>query len=150
MLFRSKDLPRHALGERSSCANRIDLDRARRLILGGSPLVSELRTQQQETARQTKPMNTPTLPAKINQFIRTSYVPRRCWRGMLIVAAATGIAAVAFATSARAVCQDACLTNQNTVLGDDALLNNTGTDNTAIGFNALLSNTSGSFNTSTG
>jgi hypothetical protein len=27
---------------------------------------------------------------------------------------------------ARAVCQEGCLTNQNTVLGDDALLNKTG------------------------
>jgi len=51
---------------------------------------------------------------------------------------------------ARAVCQEGCLTNGNTVLGDDALLNNTGTDNTAIGFQALLSNTTGSFNTAIG
>src|SRR5207247_1889066 len=41
--------------------------------------------------------------------------------------------------------------NDNTVLGDDALLNNTtGTDNTANGLNALFNNTEGSFNTATG
>src|SRR5712692_3348462 len=51
---------------------------------------------------------------------------------------------------ARAVCQEGCLTNGNTVLGDDALLNKTGTDNNAIGFQALLSNTTGSFNTAIG
>jgi uncharacterized coiled-coil protein SlyX len=51
---------------------------------------------------------------------------------------------------ARAVCQEGCLTNGNTVLGDDALLNTTGNRNTAIGFNALVSNTAGSNNTSTG
>jgi Chaperone of endosialidase len=44
---------------------------------------------------------------------------------------------------AQATCQEGCLTNQNTVLGDDALLNNTGSDNTAMGFNALYSNTDG-------
>jgi hypothetical protein len=52
---------------------------------------------------------------------------------------------------ARAVCQEGCLTNENTGLGEDALLNNTtGFENTAVGFNALLSNTRGSFNTATG
>ena len=51
---------------------------------------------------------------------------------------------------ARAVCQEGCLTNQNTVLGDDALLNNTSFFNTAIGFNALFSNTTGSSNTAIG
>jgi Chaperone of endosialidase len=51
---------------------------------------------------------------------------------------------------ARAVCQEGCLTDQNTVLGDDALLNNTGMFNTAIGSNGLLNNTTGSYNTATG
>ena len=36
------------------------------------------------------------------------------------------------------------------MLGDDALLNNTGTDNTAIGFNTLLNNTIGHANTAIG
>jgi trimeric autotransporter adhesin len=51
---------------------------------------------------------------------------------------------------ARAVCQQGCLTNENTVLGDDALLNNTGSDNTAIGATALFSNTRGFQNTAIG
>jgi hypothetical protein len=51
---------------------------------------------------------------------------------------------------ARAVCQEGCLTNNNTVLGDDALLNNTGPNNTAIGNSALNSNTTGSNNTAVG
>ena len=52
---------------------------------------------------------------------------------------------------ARAVCQEGCLTNNNTVLGDDALLSvTTGFDNTALGFQALFSITTGSANTATG
>jgi hypothetical protein len=51
---------------------------------------------------------------------------------------------------ARAVCQEGCLTNSNTVLGEDALLNNTGSTNTAIGFAALNSNTIGFANTAIG
>ncbi len=52
---------------------------------------------------------------------------------------------------ARAVCQDGCLTNFNTVLGDDALLNNPGSFNTAIGAHVLLNNQSnGWFNTAIG
>jgi hypothetical protein len=52
---------------------------------------------------------------------------------------------------ARATCQEGCLTNGNTVLGDHALLSNTtGIDNTATGYHALFSNTTGSFNTATG
>jgi uncharacterized coiled-coil protein SlyX len=56
----------------------------------------------------------------------------------------------ALSPQARAVCQEGCLTSQNTVLGDDALLNNTGSANTAIGADALYSNTTGNFNTATG
>jgi trimeric autotransporter adhesin len=57
----------------------------------------------------------------------------------------------ALSPQARAVCQDACLTNSNTVQGDDALLSNTtGYSNTAIGFNALYSNTTGSLNNAIG
>jgi len=58
----------------------------------------------------------------------------------------------AFSPQARAVCQHGCdLINDNTFLGDDALVNNTtGTDNTANGLNALFNNTEGSFNTATG
>ncbi|PYV70137.1 MAG: hypothetical protein DMG96_32090 [Acidobacteria bacterium] len=60
------------------------------------------------------------------------------------------LAWLAISPQARAVCQEGCLTNQNTVLGDDALLNNTGVNNTAIGFEALFSNTTGGGNTATG
>jgi len=55
-----------------------------------------------------------------------------------------------FSPQARAVCQEGCLTNQNTVLGDDALLNNTGINNTAIGSATLFSNTNGFDNTAIG
>jgi hypothetical protein len=51
---------------------------------------------------------------------------------------------------ARAVCQEGCLTNENTVLGNDALLNNTGISNTAIGASALYFNTAGPGNTAIG
>src|SRR5436190_5951067 len=71
---------------------------------------------------------------------------------ILPVLIALTLACFALSPQARAVCQEGCLTNENTVLGDDALLNNTETaeDNTAMGFNALLSNTFGDNNTATG
>jgi hypothetical protein len=58
----------------------------------------------------------------------------------------------AFVPQARAVCQQGCdLSNINTFLGDDALVNNTtGNNNTAIGVDALGENTTGSNNTATG
>src|SRR5437899_225187 len=60
------------------------------------------------------------------------------------------LACFALSPQARATCQDGCLTNGNTVLGDDALVNNIGIDNTAVGFNALVSNAAGSNNTAIG
>src|SRR5438132_14334584 len=61
------------------------------------------------------------------------------------------LACFALSPQARAVCQDGCdLTNANTFLGDNALLNATGGTNTAIGSNALLRNTSGFYNTAVG
>jgi trimeric autotransporter adhesin len=60
------------------------------------------------------------------------------------------LASLALAPHARAVCQEGCLTNENTVLGEDALLNNTNVQNTAIGFDAMFSNTTGFSNTATG
>src|SRR5438874_2298134 len=61
------------------------------------------------------------------------------------------LACFALSPQARAVCQEGCLTNENTVLGDDALLSNTtGFGNTATGFQALLSNTAGGDNTANG
>ena len=60
-------------------------------------------------------------------------------------------ACFALSPQARAVCQEGCLTNNNTVLGDDALLNDTGLgNNTAIGSNALHSNTTADTNTAIG
>ena len=61
------------------------------------------------------------------------------------------LACFALSPPARAVCQQGCLTNENTVLGDDALLHNrAGFGNTAVGFNALLSDNLGSSNTAIG
>jgi hypothetical protein len=58
---------------------------------------------------------------------------------------------VTITPQARAVCQQGCDLNDNTFLGDDALVNNTtGSVNTAIGSIALFSNTTGSRNTATG
>jgi len=67
-----------------------------------------------------------------------------------IAAACLALACFGLAPQARAVCQEGCLTNGNTALGEDALLNSLGFDNTAVGFNALLSNTTGIANTATG
>jgi hypothetical protein len=65
-----------------------------------------------------------------------------------LVFALTGFA---LSPTARATCQDACLTNDNTVQGDSALISlTTGTDNTAIGFEALYYSTIGSSNTAIG
>jgi trimeric autotransporter adhesin len=67
----------------------------------------------------------------------------------LVIALALGCFAIA--PQARAVCQEGCLTSNNTVLGDDALLSNTtGNSNTAVGFQALIDNTTGFGNTATG
>jgi Chaperone of endosialidase len=74
-----------------------------------------------------------------------------CWtRAFPLILLALAFAWFALAPAARAVCQEGCLTNQSTALGEDALLNNTGSFNTAIGFNALYSNTTGSHNTANG
>jgi len=54
------------------------------------------------------------------------------------------LACFALSPQARAVCQEGCLTNDNTVLGDDALISNTtGFDNTAVGWEAMELNTTG-------
>src|SRR5262245_41349922 len=60
------------------------------------------------------------------------------------------LACSALSPQARAVCQEGCLTNLNTVLGDDALISNIGAGNTAIGWEALFSNTTGGSNTANG
>ena len=59
-------------------------------------------------------------------------------------------ACFALSPQARATCQDGCLTNDNTVLGDSALFDNIGSDNTAVGYIALEDNTAGINNTAVG
>jgi trimeric autotransporter adhesin len=60
------------------------------------------------------------------------------------------LACFGLSPQARAVCQKGCLAGENTVLGEDALLNNTGSSNTATGSRALVSNTTGNWNTANG
>jgi trimeric autotransporter adhesin len=73
-------------------------------------------------------------------------------RGLLLNALALALAWFALGPQARADCQEGCdLSNNNTFLGDDALINNTfGSTNTAIGATALHDNTIGNGNTATG
>src|SRR6266550_1047272 len=72
-----------------------------------------------------------------------------CPLGLLLIPLV--LACFALSPHARAVCQEGCLTNNNTVLGDDALVNNTGGENnTATGFVALATNDRGSNNTAAG
>jgi len=87
-------------------------------------------------------MKTTTLPLK-NSMNR---VPCR----LVLLLIALALTCFALSPPARATCQNGCLTDGNTVLGDDALLNNSGSTNTAIGFEALFSNTTGSYNTGNG
>ena len=62
------------------------------------------------------------------------------------------LACFALSPTAYATCQRGCLTDGNTVLGDDALINNSevGSSQTALDFQALFSNTQGFNNTATG
>jgi hypothetical protein len=70
---------------------------------------------------------------------------------ILPVLIALTLGCFALSPQARAVCQEGCLTNENTVLGDDALgSNTTGSSNTATGSGALQSSTIGSENTANG
>jgi Chaperone of endosialidase len=86
-------------------------------------------------------MTTPIAPGSIqHSFLRRS-----------IIFIPLALVCFAFAPEARATCQDACLTNNNTVHGDDALISvTTGDDNTAIGFQSLYTNTTGRSNTAVG
>jgi hypothetical protein len=80
--------------------------------------------------------------------VRTSLTHPPLRRGVLLLLLGLSCALL---PTARATCQNGCLLNENTALGDDALISlTTGTDNTAVGFNALFNNTEGSFNTATG
>ena len=60
------------------------------------------------------------------------------------------LACSALSPQARADCQNGCLTNENTVLGDSALFNTTGSFNTAVGYTALADNATGVNNTAVG
>ena len=77
-----------------------------------------------------------------------SWSPLR--HGLILNALALAFACFALAPQARAVCQDGCLDNQNTALGESVLINATGAENTAIGWVALESNTTGIANTAVG
>ena len=64
---------------------------------------------------------------------------------------ALAFALFAVPLTARAVCQEGCLADENTVLGEDALLSlTTGTENVAMGYDALQNTTAGLNNTATG
>jgi hypothetical protein len=77
----------------------------------------------------------------------TSRSPLR--RGFLLIPLA--LACLALSSQARAVCQEGCnLSNGDTFLGDDALVNDMIGSNTAIGSQALHSNNYGIENTATG
>src|SRR5438093_4385710 len=76
---------------------------------------------------------------------------RHCGR-VAVLLIPLALARFALVPQARAVCQEGCdLSNGNTFLGDDALIQDTsGLDNTAIGSLTLSTNTTGSYNTATG
>ncbi len=70
---------------------------------------------------------------------------------ILPVLIALTLGCFAFSPQVRAVCHEGCLTNQNTLLGDDALNDlASGVANTACGFEALFFNTDGHYNTGIG
>jgi len=85
------------------------------------------------------------------QSLFTSYIHRSLKRSALLPVLLL-LACFALSPQARAVCQQGCdLTNGNTFLGDDALVNNElGGGNTAIGETALYSNVTGYRNTAIG
>jgi hypothetical protein len=89
-------------------------------------------------------MKTITLPLK-HSMNRTPYQ-----LGLLLIPLI--LACFGLSPQARATCQEGCDTvNLNTLLGEDALTNDTtGHQNTAIGYKALYSNTLGSQNTAIG
>jgi trimeric autotransporter adhesin len=76
-------------------------------------------------------------------------INRSLVRAFLLIALTIGW--LALAPHTRAVCQEGCLTNSNTALGEDALISlTTGGFNTANGNQALQNNTGGSNNTAHG
>src|SRR4029079_13781564 len=76
--------------------------------------------------------------------------PRLRYRSV-VPALAFAVACFALSPPARAACMEGCLTDENTVLGEDALLSlSTGTENVALGYHALQGTTTGLNNTATG
>jgi hypothetical protein len=69
----------------------------------------------------------------------------------LLLVAGFSLIALGVSSTAWAVCREGCLTDENTVLGEEALVNNTiGINNTALGWFALYYNTTGESNTAVG
>ena len=76
--------------------------------------------------------------------------PRLRYRSV-VPALAFAVGCFALSLPARGACMEGCLTDENTVLGEDALLSlTTGTENVALGYHALQGTNTGLNNTATG
>jgi hypothetical protein len=96
-------------------------------------------------------MKNPNQPTKTTDPVRNPFNRSPWWRAFIVLATAFAVACFALSPSARAVCQEGCLNDENTVLGEDALLSlTTGTENVALGYHALQGTTTGLNNTATG
>ena len=96
-------------------------------------------------------MKNPNQPTKTTDPVRNPFNRSPWWRAFVVPALAFAVACFALSPSARAVCQEGCLNDENTVLGEDALLSlTTGTENVALGYHALQGTTTGLNNTATG
>src|SRR6266481_1654003 len=82
--------------------------------------------------------------------LSTNYIHRTLGRSALLLVLLL-LACLALSPQVRATCQQACLTNQNTADGEDALLTEkTGSENTAVGYHALNSQDGRNENTGVG
>jgi Chaperone of endosialidase len=107
--------------------------------------------KQIKQSEQNMAMKNPNQPTKTTDPARNPFNRSPWWRAFVVVATVFAVACFAFSPPARAVCQEGCLNNENTVLGEDALLSlTTGTQNVALGYDALQNTTSGLNNTATG
>jgi hypothetical protein len=96
-------------------------------------------------------MKNPNQSTKTTGPVRNPFNRSPWWRAFVVVATAFAVACFALSPPARAVCQEGCLNDENTVLGEDALLSlTTGTENVALGYHALQGTTTGLNNTATG
>jgi hypothetical protein len=83
--------------------------------------------------------------------MKIATVPLRHSRNYVLLLIPLVLACFVLSATAWATCQQGCLTNDNTVLGDDALISlTTGFRNTAVGYQALFSNTTSPENTAVG